>query len=50
MIIEKVGKLVTTLYDKTEHVTHIKNLTQALSNGSVLKKVHKVINLIKMLG
>ena len=43
MEIEKVEKLVTNLYDKTEYVIHIKNLKQALNHGFVLKKVHRVI-------
>ena len=30
MKIEKVEKLVTNLYDKTEYVIHIRNLKQAL--------------------
>ena len=40
---EKVKKLVTNLYDKTENVIHIRNLKQALSHGLVLKKVQRVI-------
>ena len=39
--IDKVGKVVATLYDKT--VIHIINLKQALNHGLVFKKVHKVI-------
>ena len=39
----KFGKLVRNLYDKNEYVVHIKNLKQALNNGLVLKKIHKVI-------
>ena len=38
-----VKKLVTNLHDKTEYGTHIRNLTQALNHGLVLKKVHRVI-------
>ena len=49
MKIEKVEKLVANLHDKTEYVIHIRNLKQALNQGLVLKKVHRVINLIKML-
>ena len=41
--IEKVKKLVANLLDKTEYITHIINLKQALSHGLILKKVHKVI-------
>ena len=43
MKIEKVQKLVANLNDKTEYVIHIRNLKQALDNGLVLKKVHRVI-------
>ena len=43
MKIEKVEKLVANLYDKTEYVIRIRNLKQALNNGLLLKKVHKVI-------
>ena len=43
MKIEKVEKLVTNLLDKTEYVTHIRNLKQAFSDGVVLKRVHRVI-------
>ena len=38
MKIEKVGKLVDNLHDKTEYVIHIKDLKQALNHGLVLKK------------
>ena len=41
--IEKVKKLVANLLDKTEYITHIINLKQALSHGLILKKIHKVI-------
>ena len=43
MKIEKVGKLVANLHDKTECVIHIRNLKEALNQGLVLKKVHRVI-------
>ena len=43
MKIEKVGKLVDHLHDKTEYVIHIRNLKQALNHGLVLEKVHRVI-------
>ena len=43
MKIEKVEKLVATLHDETEYVTHIRNLRQTLDHRLVLKKVHKVI-------
>ena len=38
MNIEKVEKLGDNLHDKTEYVTHIINLKQALTHGLVLKK------------
>ena len=34
----------------TEYVIHIRNLKQALNHGLFLKKIHEVINLMKMLG
>ena len=43
MKIENVDKFVTNLHDKTEYVTHIRNLKQALRKGLTLKKVHRVI-------
>ena len=33
--IEKVKKLVADLHDKTEYVTHVRNLKQALNHGLV---------------
>ena len=42
----KIGtfkKLVADLHDKTEYVIYTRNLKQALSNGLVLIKVHRVI-------
>ena len=50
MRIEKVEKLVANLHGKTEYVIHMRNFEQALNHGLVLKIVHRVINLIKMLG
>ena len=41
--IEKVGKLVANLHDKTECVMHMRNLKQALNHGLILEKVHRVI-------
>ena len=38
MKIEKVEKLVAILSDKTEYVTHIRNLKQALNHGLAFKK------------
>ena len=43
MKIEKIEKLVANLHDKTEYVIPIRNLKQALNNGFVFKKVHRVI-------
>ena len=43
MIIEKVEKLVTNLHNKTEYVTHKRNLKQVLNHGLVLEKVHRLI-------
>ena len=42
MNIEKVKNLVTILHDKTEYVIHIRNLKQALNQGLILKKNHRV--------
>ena len=39
--IQKVGKLVANLHDKTEYVIRIRNLNQALNHGLVLKKFIK---------
>ena len=50
MKIEKAEKLVTNLHDKTEYVIHIRDLEQALNQELIAKKVHRMINLIKMLG
>ena len=38
MKIEKAGKLVANLHDKTEYVLHIRNLKQSLNHELVLKK------------
>ena len=43
MKIKKCHKLVCNLYDKNNYVAHIRILKQALNHGSILKKVHKVI-------
>ena len=42
--------LVANLHDKTEYVIRIKDLKQALNQGLVFQKVHRRLNLIKMLG
>ena len=43
MKMEKFDEFVTNLHDKTEYVTHIRNLKQALNDGLVLKEDHRVI-------
>ena len=43
MKIGKVKKLVVKLFDKEDHVIHLRNLKQALDHGLVLKKVLWVI-------
>ena len=45
MKINKYSKLVCNLYDKNNYVLHIRSLKQALDNGLILKKVHRVIQL-----
>ena len=47
MKIEKFGKILSNLHDKTEYVIQIRSLKQALNNGLVLKKVCQVIKLKK---
>ena len=43
-------KLVCNLYDNDNYVDHIRSLKQTLDQGLILKKVHRVINLIKKHG
>ena len=43
MKLEKIEKLVTNLHDEIEYVIHMRNLTQTLNHGLILKKVHRVI-------
>ena len=43
MKINKCSKLVCNLYDKNNHIIHIRSLKQALNHGLILKKVHRVI-------
>ena len=43
MKITKSSKPVCTLYNKNNYVVHISSLKQALDNGLILKKVHRVI-------
>ena len=45
MKIEKVGKLVANLHDKTEYVIHLQNLKHALNHGLVLKNLHRIIDM-----
>ena len=45
--INNIEKLVTNLYDKDEHVIHIRNLKQALTHGLIMIKVHRVIKFNK---
>ncbi|CAH1101833.1 unnamed protein product [Psylliodes chrysocephalus] len=39
----KLNKLMTTLHDKSGYTIHYRNLKQALANGLVLKKIHKIL-------
>ena len=43
MKLEKIEGLVQNLLRKTKYVIQIKNLKQALNDGLVLKKIHRVI-------
>ena len=45
MKIEKVGKLVANLHDKTEYVIQLQNLKHALNHGLVLKNLHRIIDM-----
>ena len=47
--IEKPGKPAANFHDKEDYVKHIKTLKEELKYGLVLKKVHKLVNLIKSL-
>ena len=44
MLVNKVNKLICSEYDKTNYSVHILSLEQALKQGLMLKKVHKVIS------
>ena len=39
---QKFNKLVCNVYDKENNVLHIRTLKQALNQGLILKKVHRV--------
>ena len=41
---KKLKNLFPNLHNKNKYVIHIKNLKQALNQGLILKKVHRVIN------
>ena len=43
MQIKKYRMLVRNLYDKKSYVAHVRTLQQALNDGLILKKVHRVI-------
>ena len=43
MKINKCSKLVCNLYDKNNYIVHIRSLKQALNQGLILNKVHRVI-------
>ena len=43
MKIGKCKKLVCNLCDKKNYVVHIRSLKQALNDGLILKKVHRII-------
>ena len=50
MKIEKVEKRAASLHDKIEYVIHLRNLKQALNQGSFWKKSIERLDLIKILG
>ena len=43
MKINKCSKLACNFYDKNNYVVHIRALKQALNNGLILRKVHRLI-------
>ena len=43
MKVNKCKKLVCNLYDKKDHVDHIRSLKQALNHGLKIKNIHKVL-------
>ena len=42
--IGKVDRLICSIEDKEKYVIHIRTLKQALNNGLILKRVHRVIH------
>ena len=42
--IKKCNKLVSNIHDKENYVVHLRALKQALKHGSILKKIHRVID------
>ena len=47
MKINKCCKLVCNLYDKNNHVVHVRSLKQALDHELILKKIHRAIQFNK---
>ena len=50
MNVNKFKKLVCNLYDKKDYVDQIRSLKQAFNNALKIKKIHRVLNLIKLHG
>ena len=50
MNVNKFKKLVCNLYDKKDYVDQIRSLKQAFNNALKIKKIHRVLNLIKVRG
>ena len=48
--VNKLEKLICSIEDKKKYVIHIRALKQALDNGLVLKKVHRIIQFKKKHG
>ena len=44
MKVNKVNKLIASVYDKNNYSIHIYALKQALNHGLILKKVHNAIS------
>ena len=45
--IDKVKKLIPSLWNKEKYVLHVRSLHQALRHGLILKKVHRVIRFLQ---